>query len=363
MSVSRALGTAPIKPPASPGGARGAPSPGARGGLRSASSGGSGGSWGDGLVNAASGRGAAAVRSGFETPLLTPAASAEWGGEGGESSAGGAQASTPAAAAAAAAAASPPPPQCSARPLADTDAGADADAAAAGNGYCQRDGAPLPSLPPPLRAGTPPLPDHEPWRECIIAEPELFEYAVHQGSEFLLLASDGVWDKVRNSEACTRVRRWLCDDGLDAQAASELLVKYALDLGSADNVSALVLRFSGRPMRALLGNANSALRRVRSAAVMKAAPMHAEVAAQLETAAARGDAAMGAGTRQCRVLKSSEGANIVMALMLYAQSPGVYAHEVYAQARLAYQLQGGKAKGALGQVVASQKKRRVASTA
>lgn len=36
---------------------------------------------------------------------------------------------------------------------------------------------------------------HVAWRTCIIAEPELFEYALHRGSEFLVLASDGVWDK------------------------------------------------------------------------------------------------------------------------------------------------------------------------
>ena len=32
----------------------------------------------------------------------------------------------------------------------------------------------------------------------VIAEPELFQYSIHQGSEFLILASDGVWDKVRS---------------------------------------------------------------------------------------------------------------------------------------------------------------------
>lgn len=44
------------------------------------------------------------------------------------------------------------------------------------------------------------LPEESSFRSAgVIAEPELFQYSIHQGSEFLILASDGVWDKVRSS--------------------------------------------------------------------------------------------------------------------------------------------------------------------
>ncbi|GAX80257.1 hypothetical protein CEUSTIGMA_g7695.t1 [Chlamydomonas eustigma] len=109
----------------------------------------------------------------------------------------------------------------------------------------------------------------------VIAEPELFEYYIHKGSEFLIIASDGIWDKVSNKEAVTRVRRWLSEDGLSASQAAEKLVEYALRLDTKDNVSVVLLRFSAQPFEprsrggsgsASPAYANSALRRARSEA-------------------------------------------------------------------------------------------------
>lgn len=104
----------------------------------------------------------------------------------------------------------------------------------------------------------------------VIAEPELFHYSIHQGSEFLILASDGLWDKVRNAEAVARVRRWLSEDGQTLDEAAASLAEYSLKLGSLDNVSVLLLRFSSRPLQAAATprHANSVLRRARSMAVM-----------------------------------------------------------------------------------------------
>jgi serine/threonine protein phosphatase PrpC len=62
-----------------------------------------------------------------------------------------------------------------------------------------------------------------------------------QESEFMILASDGVWDTVTNKDAVTKVRRWLMD-GMSPEEAARELVNMSLKLGSTDNASAVVLR-------------------------------------------------------------------------------------------------------------------------
>eukprot|EP00798_Chlamydomonas_sp_ICE-L_P029579 gene29579-5934_t len=94
----------------------------------------------------------------------------------------------------------------------------------------------------------------------IIAEPDLFVYSVHQDSEFLILASDGVWDTVSNTEAVRQIRRRLVDGASPELAAAEL-VKYALTMGSGDNVAAVVLRFSSRTLSQSSSTKNSVLGR------------------------------------------------------------------------------------------------------
>jgi hypothetical protein len=91
-----------------------------------------------------------------------------------------------------------------------------------------------------------------------------------QGSEFLILASDGIWDQVQNSDAVRRVQRWLGEEGQTVDEAAESLVDYARRLGSNDDVSVVLLRFSSRPLQEKVAsrNVNSALRRARSVAVM-----------------------------------------------------------------------------------------------
>ena len=49
------------------------------------------------------------------------------------------------------------------------------------------------------------------------------------------MASDGLWDKLKNNEAVSRVRRWLCEDGLSVTEAAERLVDLAIRLGADDN--------------------------------------------------------------------------------------------------------------------------------
>eukprot|EP00798_Chlamydomonas_sp_ICE-L_P001815 gene1815-33234_t len=138
----------------------------------------------------------------------------------------------------------------------------------------------------------------------IIPDPDLFQYAIHEDSEFVILASDGVWDTVRNSEAVIRVRRWLVEgeiveqvaalivrnseavirvrrclaEGETPEKAAALLVKYAFAMKSQDNTTAVVLRFSCRALPLSACSTNSALRRCSSTA--GSAPLARSMATQ-----------------------------------------------------------------------------------
>lgn len=94
----------------------------------------------------------------------------------------------------------------------------------------------------------------KPW---IIPEPEVMFIPRTREDECLILASDGLWDVMTNNEACEKARRqillWhkkngdspLADRGQGtdpaAQAAAEYLSMIALQKGSKDNISVIVV--------------------------------------------------------------------------------------------------------------------------
>lgn len=55
---------------------------------------------------------------------------------------------------------------------------------------------------------------------------------------FLILACDGLWDVCTDQQACDLIK-----DIQDPQVAATTLVKHALQVGSSDNLSVLVVRF------------------------------------------------------------------------------------------------------------------------
>ena len=76
------------------------------------------------------------------------------------------------------------------------------------------------------------------------AEPEVVDVELARGAdEFALVASDGVWDALSSAAAVAFVRRRLLAHRDAARAARELVAK-ALELGSKDNVSAVVVDFA-----------------------------------------------------------------------------------------------------------------------
>ncbi len=76
-------------------------------------------------------------------------------------------------------------------------------------------------------------------KQYVVAEPEIQEDTIEEGVDFLILASDGLWDVVTNQEAVSMV---LSIE--DAQEAANKLTEEAYRRGSADNITCLIVRFN-----------------------------------------------------------------------------------------------------------------------
>ncbi|XP_040376049.1 probable protein phosphatase 2C 5 isoform X2 [Oryza brachyantha] len=75
--------------------------------------------------------------------------------------------------------------------------------------------------------------------DLIVSSPEVSLVELGPDVEFILLATDGLWDYIKTSEAVTLVRDQLRQHG-DVQLACEALGQIALDRRSQDNVSIVI---------------------------------------------------------------------------------------------------------------------------
>ena len=73
----------------------------------------------------------------------------------------------------------------------------------------------------------------------VSATPHYAHHRILPDDQFLLLASDGVWDVMTDDDACQLVLSSIADT---TQELSKLLVQTAITKGTRDNVSALVVR-------------------------------------------------------------------------------------------------------------------------
>jgi len=76
----------------------------------------------------------------------------------------------------------------------------------------------------------------------LIATPSIKETIVSKGDEFLLLATDGLWEVFSHQEAVSFVAEKL-NELTDPSIVSEKLVEAALAKGSKDNVTVTVVAF------------------------------------------------------------------------------------------------------------------------
>ena len=86
-------------------------------------------------------------------------------------------------------------------------------------------------------------------KQWVVADPDTRTLLVDPQCEFLVLASDGLWDKVDNQEAID-IARPLCigNDKTSRIAACRRLVETAGSRGSTDDISVLIIqlqKFSG----------------------------------------------------------------------------------------------------------------------
>ncbi|MED6207544.1 putative protein phosphatase 2C 59 [Stylosanthes scabra] len=75
-------------------------------------------------------------------------------------------------------------------------------------------------------------------KQYVVADPEIQEEKVDSSLEFLILASDGLWDVVSNEEAVAMIKK--IDD---AEEAAKKLMQEAYQRGSSDNITCVVVRF------------------------------------------------------------------------------------------------------------------------
>lgn len=75
--------------------------------------------------------------------------------------------------------------------------------------------------------------------DLVVAHPDIFQVALGSDTEFLVLASDGLWDYINSSEAISFVRNQLQQHG-NVQLACESLARAALDRQSQDNISIII---------------------------------------------------------------------------------------------------------------------------
>lgn len=78
--------------------------------------------------------------------------------------------------------------------------------------------------------------------DLIIAEPDIETIELGSDDEFLIMASDGVWDVMTPAQAVHKVRTEFMM-GLNAEEAAAALCDLAYRLGSSDNITAVVVTF------------------------------------------------------------------------------------------------------------------------
>ncbi|VAH61767.1 unnamed protein product [Triticum turgidum subsp. durum] len=72
----------------------------------------------------------------------------------------------------------------------------------------------------------------------VVAEPEIQEQEIDDELEYLILASDGLWDVVSNEHAVAFVK-----EEVGSEAAARKLTEIAFTRGSTDNITCIVVEF------------------------------------------------------------------------------------------------------------------------
>ena len=82
--------------------------------------------------------------------------------------------------------------------------------------------------------------DHSLRRSGLSAEPHIVKHTLQPFEKFLVIASDGIWDELSDQDAVN-----YCNEEMPANKISQMIMKTAIDKGSKDNISVIVVKFKG----------------------------------------------------------------------------------------------------------------------
>lgn len=77
----------------------------------------------------------------------------------------------------------------------------------------------------------------------VIAEPSVRIEPCTEQDEFLIVATDGLWDLVKHEEACEMVRECIKNAPTQRKMMAQMLVDEAIKRKASDNVTVLVVFF------------------------------------------------------------------------------------------------------------------------
>lgn len=80
-------------------------------------------------------------------------------------------------------------------------------------------------------------------KRFVSARPYITKTKLHGDEEFLIVACDGLWDEVSDEDAAKIVRDTYYKSDKNEQKAANALVQVALDRGTKDNVTVMVIFF------------------------------------------------------------------------------------------------------------------------
>jgi len=81
--------------------------------------------------------------------------------------------------------------------------------------------------------------DHSLKKGGVIAKPYIKKHVIRSVDKCLVVASDGVWDSMEDQDAVN-----YCRDEVSTKDIAQAIVKGAIEKGSKDNTSCLVIRFN-----------------------------------------------------------------------------------------------------------------------
>ena len=82
--------------------------------------------------------------------------------------------------------------------------------------------------------------DHSLRKSGLSAIPHIVKYTLKPFDKFLVIASDGIWDELSDQDAIN-----YCNEDMPSKKIAEMIVKTAIDKGSKDNISVIVVKFKG----------------------------------------------------------------------------------------------------------------------